>query len=123
MLNLLSISRLPNGNPEIFNSLQGEGVNAGRPAIFLRLALCNLKCSWCDTKYTWDWGSYDQSKEVMEMSLADIEYHLLGQYCRYLVVTGGEPLIQRQELKDLLYSLREKGFSVEIETNGTIMPD
>ena len=55
---LLRISRLDNGDPEIFESIQGEGVNLGNPCIFLRLAGCNLKCAWCDTKYTWDWDKY-----------------------------------------------------------------
>ena len=44
---------------EIFESIQGEGNNAGKPAVFLRTAECNLKCIWCDTKYTWDWKNYD----------------------------------------------------------------
>ena len=47
---------------EIFKSIQGEGPNFGKPAIFLRTAQCNLKCTWCDTKYTWDWKNYDFQK-------------------------------------------------------------
>ena len=56
---------------EIFESIQGEGNNAGKPAVFLRTAECNLKCIWCDTKYTWDWKNYDYSKEVNEISIND----------------------------------------------------
>ena len=52
---------------EIFKSIQGEGPNFGKPAIFLRTAQCNLKCTWCDTKYTWDWENYDFQKEVNEI--------------------------------------------------------
>ena len=49
---------------EIFYSIQGEGVSIGRPSVFLRTALCNLKCKWCDTPYTWDWKKYDIKKEM-----------------------------------------------------------
>ena len=49
---------------EIFESIQGEGTNAGKDAIFLRTAECNLRCTWCDTKYTWDWKNYSYDKEV-----------------------------------------------------------
>ena len=57
---------------EIFKSIQGEGPNFGKPAIFLRTAQCNLKCTWCDTKYTWDWKNYDYAKEVKEMTMEEI---------------------------------------------------
>lgn len=120
---MLRVSRQPDGAPEIFFSVQGEGVNAGRPAVFLRLALCNLACTWCDTKYTWDWQQYDPGEQTMEMSPGDIERQILGYDCRYLVVTGGEPLVQQRQLIGLLQSLRNKGFSIEVETNGTIVPD
>ena len=59
---------------EIFKSIQGEGPNFGKPAIFLRTAQCNLKCTWCDTKYTWDWKNYDFSKEVKEMTLDEVTF-------------------------------------------------
>ena len=56
---LLKVSRQPSGEPEIFHSIQGEGVSAGTPTVFLRLATCNLACTWCDTRYTWDWRRFD----------------------------------------------------------------
>lgn len=59
---------------EIFHSIQGEGVSAGRPAVFLRTALCNLTCTWCDTKYTRNLDNYDYSKEVREMEVSEILY-------------------------------------------------
>ena len=62
---------------EIFKSIQGEGPNFGKPAIFLRTAQCNLKCTWCDTKYTWDWKNFDYSKEVHEMSIDEIKESIL----------------------------------------------
>jgi len=119
---LLKVSKQPDGHPEIFYSVQGEGVNTGKPAVFLRLSLCNLACTWCDTKYTWDWERYDAKKRIIEMSPDEIEREVLRYNCRYLVVTGGEPMIQHKQLVPLLRYLKNKGFRIEIETNGTIVP-
>ena len=107
---------------EIFKSIQGEGTNAGKPAIFLRTAECNLKCTWCDTKYTWDWKSFDYSKEVKEISIKDIRERIEQFNLRHLVITGGEPLMQQDDLAELLVFLKPD-FYVEIETNGTILPN
>ena len=118
----LKISRRPNGEPEIFHSLQGEGPSAGTPSVFLRLAICNLVCTWCDTKYTWDWRHYDYRSEVMELPPEQIAETILSYGCHHLVITGGEPLIQQEALAPLVRSLKERGFSFEVETNGTIVP-
>jgi 7-carboxy-7-deazaguanine synthase len=107
---------------EIFHSIQGEGPNVGVPSVFLRLAVCNLQCSWCDTKYSWDWEHYDYGKEVTEMNLEEVGRRILGYDCNHLVVTGGEPMLQQDELVPLLRRLKEDGFTSEIETNGTIVP-
>jgi len=107
---------------EIFKSIQGEGPNFGKPAIFLRTAQCNLKCTWCDTKYTWDWENYDYTKEVKEMTIEEIKEQLLDHEIRHLVITGGEPLLQQDDLADLL-SFLKPDFYVEIETNCTILPN
>lgn len=108
---------------EIFESIQGEGPNAGIPSIFLRTATCNLKCSWCDTKYTWDWENYDYSKEVKEASLDEVRGQI-GQYqIKNLVVTGGEPLLQQEPLSELLKEIKPQGYFVEVETNCTIIPN
>ncbi len=119
---MLKVSRQPDGCPEIFRSVQGEGVNLGRPAVFLRLALCNLACIWCDTKYTWDWEQYDPEEQIMDIPLEQAEREILGHNCKYLVVTGGEPMIQQSQLIPMLERLKHKGFLIEVETNGTIVP-
>ncbi len=119
---MLKVSRQPDGRPEIFHSIQGEGVNAGRPAVFLRLALCNLACVWCDTRYTWDWERFDQGREVTTVSVDEAEREIRRYRCRNLVVTGGEPLVQQKSLTPLLECLKARGFWIEIETNGTIVP-
>lgn len=118
----LRMSRQPSGEPEIFHSIQGEGAAIGTAAVFIRLALCNLVCTWCDTRYTWDWRSYDYRTEVMEVAIETVEEKVLGYGCQHLVVTGGEPLLQQQSLLPLLQSLARRGFGIEVETNGTIMP-
>ena len=106
---------------EIFKSIQGEGPNFGKPAVFLRTAQCNLKCTWCDTKYTWDWENYDFQKEVNEMTIDEIKGAILDLKINHLVITGGEPLLQQDDLAELL-SLLKPNFYVEIETNCTILP-
>lgn len=107
---------------EIFYSLQGEGTNIGVPSIFIRTALCNLQCSWCDTKYTWDWNQYDYNIEVRELHFSDIEDLLSRFSAQNLVITGGEPLLQQESLARLLEGIRFSRFVTEIETNGTIKP-
>jgi len=119
---VLSLTRLNNGKPEIFRSIQGEGVNSGITASFLRLAFCNLKCSWCDTRYSWDWQHYDQNTEVIKMNSTDVAEHIRALGTKHLIVTGGEPLIQQKDLCELLASLKREKYYVEVETNGTISP-
>ncbi len=94
---------------EIFYSIQGEGYHAGKPAVFIRLAGCNLKCTWCDT---------DHSKKV-EMTGDDIVCEVLKfPDCPLIVITGGEPTIH--PLEDLLVILELRTNSIiAIETNGT----
>ena len=120
---VLKVSRQSDGRPEIFHSLQGEGASIGTPSVFLRLAMCNLTCTWCDTAYTWDWQRYDPKSEVMELSAEQARREILVFGCRHLVVTGGEPLLQQRPLTPLIASLKGEGFSFEVETNGTVAPE
>ncbi len=107
---------------EIFYSIQGEGPTTGLPSVFLRLAICNLQCSWCDTKYSWDWKNYDYDKEVKEMSYEEVLKEILRYSCKRLVITGGEPMLQQKELTGLTLELSKTGYVIEVETNGTILP-
>jgi 7-carboxy-7-deazaguanine synthase len=107
---------------EIFYSLQGEGIDAGKPAVFIRTALCNLSCVWCDTKYTWDWNHYDYNKEVSEMTIPEIQEQLSGFNTKHCVITGGEPLLQQMKLIPLLSQLKNNDYFIEVETNGTLLP-
>ena len=109
---MLNIARL-NSAPEIFYSLQGEGTRCGIPAVFLRLAGCNLACKWCDTKHSWGNG--------ILCSTRDVAAHIEDYHCASLVITGGEPLMQQAPLEKLL-SLLPDSLHVEVETNGTLVP-
>jgi 7-carboxy-7-deazaguanine synthase len=97
---------------EIFQSLQGEGKNQGRPCLFIRLAGCNLHCRWCDTIYAQTGG--------IEMSVDAVLEHAVNKQPSYICITGGEPLLQVDELKELLIRLHQRGAAIDIETNGTI---
>ena len=107
---------------EVFDSIQGEGIHAGKPSVFLRTALCNLKCVWCDTKYTWDWDNYDYSKEVHELPIEKVIEKIKEFEPKHLVITGGEPLIQQNDIASLLSKLGDDYF-VEVETDCTIIPN
>src|SRR3954451_2079120 len=113
---------LPPSEPEIFLTVQGEGESVGVPCVFVRLAECNLRCTWCDTKYTWDWATHDRARETLEVDADDIARRVLAvapELGRRAVFTGGEPLLQMAELVPILARLRSEGFAIEVETNGT----
>ncbi len=110
---------------EIFASVQGEGVSLGVPSVFVRFAECNLQCTWCDTKYTWDWERYDRAAEVRDVPIADVldeVVALAGPGTRNVVLTGGEPLLHQDAIAELATALRARGFRLEVETNGAIEP-
>lgn len=111
---------------EIFMSLQGEGIYTGIPMVFVRLQGCNIKCSYCDTVYarSRQGGSVMEVREVVE-SIDDFvgrETKPNLSHINWVCITGGEPLLQGEEVGELVGILRKKGYWVEIETNGTIPP-
>lgn len=110
---------------EIFGpTIQGEGPSAGRLAIFLRLAGCNLSCSWCDSKYSWDKTHEDFRSDKMTVEqIAEKLWDLCPKNTNpILVITGGEPMLQGEELNDLI-PLIYFFPRIEVETNGTITPN
>lgn len=104
-------------------TFQGEGPSCGAPALFIRLSRCNLTCSWCDTKYTWDWSQFDPRKESARRTVADLLAWACTSGVELVVITGGEPLIQQKALVPLVLGLLDAGKRLEVETNGTITPD
>lgn len=97
---------------EIFKSIQGETAYAGLPCAFVRLTGCNLRCSWCDTAYAYSGGRDLPAGRVLEK--------VRGSGARLAAVTGGEPLLQREEVCALAEKLLEEEFTVLIETNGSL---
>ena len=93
---------------EIFESLQGEGRNTGRPCVFVRFAGCNLKCPWCDT---------DVSRRF-SLSLDELVAEAKGFRARSVVLTGGEPTTV-DGMPELVAALKREGFWIAVETNGT----
>jgi 7-carboxy-7-deazaguanine synthase len=96
---------------EIFFSIQGESSHAGRPCVFVRLTGCNLRCSWCDSEYTFTGGE--------RMSLDDVLARVKSYGCNLVEITGGEPLAQAEAF-ELIHRLCDDGFEVLIETSGSI---
>lgn len=95
---------------EIFFSIQGESSHAGRPCAFIRLTGCNLRCSYCDTTYAYDEGSW--------LEISDIEKKIGAFRCSLVEITGGEPLIQA-ETPELIRTLLDRQYTVLLETNGS----
>jgi len=101
---------------EIFASVQGEGLRQGEPTIFVRLAGCNLRCGFCDTKKAWAGG-----REMSVSAIADEADRLRRDHpTAWVCLTGGEPLAQN--VRPLILALQARGFRVQIETNGTFPP-
>ena len=96
---------------EIFYSIQGEGRWTGLPNVFIRTTGCNLRCSFCDTKY-----AYYEGKE---MRVEKIVRYICKYPCKYVCITGGEPLLQDETL-DLVNIALKRNYKICLETNGSI---
>lgn len=99
---------------EKFVSINGEGRKAGELAVFIRFRKCNLRCSYCDTK----WANTDDAQAEM-MTEQEIADYIKASGVKNVTLTGGEPLL-RENMEELISLLGESGFAVEIETNGSI---
>jgi 7-carboxy-7-deazaguanine synthase len=96
---------------ELYKSIQGESSFAGLPCIFVRLAGCNLRCSWCDSEYTFK-GGYKRALEEVVTEVEALSPVKLVEF------TGGEPMLQERELIPLMETLLTKGYTLMIETSG-----
>ncbi|MFU8893019.1 MAG: 7-carboxy-7-deazaguanine synthase QueE [Luteolibacter sp.] len=134
----MKLARLGDG-PEIFHTLQGEGIGVGTPAVFIRTSRCNLHCVWCDTDHTWNFEGtpWPHEKDVIpgyrkhrredvtwELTPEDAARVILGYRCPHTVITGGEPLLHEEELLEMIRCVRalDPEHFFEVETNGTRMP-
>ena len=99
---------------EIFYSIQGESSASGLPCVFIRLTYCNLRCSYCDTEYSFYEGT--------DMSIDDIMNNIKKYKCKLVEVTGGEPLMQEESI-DLMKTLIDNNYTVMLETSGSLPID
>lgn len=97
---------------EIYKSLQGESTYAGLPCVFVRLTGCNLRCSWCDSEYTFQGGHKMSLEEVIA------EVSRLSPQGGLIEITGGEPMLQEREVVPLMRRLLAEGYDVLLETSG-----
>ena len=97
---------------EIYKSLQGESTFAGLPCVFVRLTGCNLRCSWCDSEYTFQGGHRMEMEAVLE------EVARLSPGGGLVEITGGEPMLQEREVVPLMRRLLDDGYQVLLETSG-----
>ncbi|RJG48666.1 7-carboxy-7-deazaguanine synthase QueE [Motilimonas pumila] len=116
---------------EMFQTIQGEGVYTGVPAVFIRLQGCDVGCPWCDTQHTWHIADQDKtdliiitdkSNESSRWAQVDScgiikEMQRLGYVAKHVVITGGEPCMY--DLRELTLALHQQGYSTQIETSGT----
>lgn len=102
---------------ELFSSIEGEGSRQGFPCSFLRLYDCNIRCSYCDTTYSYDGAPHES------MTLEEVAHALRQMGHPYITITGGEPLLQAPAVVALIKMLSAEGsYEFNIETNGTLLP-
>jgi len=99
---------------EIFSSIAGEGLRSGEPTIFIRLTGCNLRCAFCDTKYSWQGGKSYSVDKIIE-TVGQIRKRFPADWA---CLTGGEPLLQ--DVEPLVKKLKKECYKIHIETNGTV---
>ena len=99
---------------EIFHSIQGEANTVGRPTVFIRLTGCPLRCTYCDTEYAFNGGTRQSIQHILQQ--------VMGFDCKYVTVTGGEPLAQ-PDCRTLLGALAATGRDVSLETSGALPID
>lgn len=97
---------------EIYKSIQGESTHAGLPCVFVRLTGCNLRCSWCDSEYTFTGGRRMTLEEILE------EVERLRPDGGLVEITGGEPMLQEREVVPLMQRFLDTGYTVLLETSG-----
>jgi 7-carboxy-7-deazaguanine synthase len=134
----MKLAKLGDG-PEIFHTIQGEGVSAGLPAVFVRASRCNLHCVWCDTDHTWNFEGtpWPHEKDAMpgyaKHRKADVTFEttpteaarrILEFNCPRVVITGGEPLLQEEAFLEMIPLIRAEmaDCEFEVETNATRVP-
>lgn len=134
----MNLARLGDG-PEIFHTIQGEGVSVGAPAVFIRASRCNLHCVWCDTDHTWNFEGTpwphekDSQPGYRKHRKADVTFpispteaaeRVMAYNCARTVITGGEPLLQEAGFLEMIQHirLRQPDHRFEVETNGTRIP-
>jgi len=102
---------------EIFESIDGEGYHAGFPTVFFRVVGCNLRCSWCDSKYT-----FQAEKESKWMSIKEAMDTINNFQLNHITITGGEPLLEENKkwMTEFIHILLLSGYEVDVETNGSI---
>lgn len=101
---------------EIFYSIQGEGKTAGVPALFLRLAGCDVNCIWCDTREVWMRGKPYNKQVIINLIKEKSDKNI------HLIITGGEPLIYNEFINELVYEVLDNFRMIEIETSATRKP-
>ena len=130
---ILKLAKLE-GKPEIFHTLQGEGVSMGVPSVFVRSSLCNLHCTWCDTDYTWNWEGtpwqhesglkFSKDDYIVSLEASQVAEMVASYGCKNVILTGGEPLLQQPAWEEMIQQLkvRDPHYRFEVETNGTQIP-
>ena len=134
----MKLAKLGDG-PEIFHTIQGEGVSVGAPAVFIRASRCNLHCVWCDTDHTWNFEGtpwphekdavpgyvkHRKADVTLELDPIDAAERVMAYGCGRTVITGGEPLLQERAFLEMIDFIRERQteHQFEVETNGTRIP-